>query len=459
MICMRKPRSQAIAIATVAALSLSSLSFCPANAQARDGEAWIDDPAQNVQDPRFLDDLATALEEDQAETGGDAPAGEAPPQPRAPEQNPGKSPRTSDSDDSLRRLVYELSQLPFISTGILGLLGLLGMSGDSMISIGKDYYGPPINFPYPVDESITEVQLLSREVAPSNYPDPEARRLERWTVSSPSMGRVMTVDVRLPKPDAGPAPILFMLDGLPAPVTTGWLRVGSGDDFDRVLGDENVTAVFPVDAEATLYSDWVNDDPAMGRQKWETFIATELLPLLDAEPSINSNGKHAIGGLSMGATGAMHLANQHADKFNAVFGISGCYSTMDPVGGQAAMFIADTRGAKAENLWGPIGGPEWRRHDVVLNPEGLRNQAVYLSSATGALFLEQYYSDTPLRGLAMGSAMEASTYQCTRDLDKSMRKAGMRHQKVNYRDRGTHNWDTFRVELEPAWSHIKPALY
>ena len=95
----------------------------------------------------------------------------------------------------------------------------------------------------------------------------------------------------------------------------------------------------------------------------------------------------------------------------------------------------------------------------MLNPEGLRNQAVYLSSATGALFLEQYYSDTPLRGLAMGSAMEASTYQCTRDLDKSMRRAGMSHQKVNFRDRGTHNWDTFRVELEPAWNHIKPALY
>ena len=170
MILMRKPRSQAIAIATAVALSLSSFSYCPANAQARDGEAWIEDPAENAMDPRFLDDLATALEEDQAETGDNAPAGAVQPQPRAPERNPGTDFRDLNNEDSLRRLVYELSQLPSLSSGILGLLGMLGMSGNTMFNPGRDYYGPPVNFPYPVDESINEVQLLSREVAPSDYP-------------------------------------------------------------------------------------------------------------------------------------------------------------------------------------------------------------------------------------------------------------------------------------------------
>ena len=142
MILMRKPRSQTIAIATAIALSLSSLSYCPANAQARDGEAWIEDPAENAMDPRFLDDLATALEEDQAETGDNAPADRAQPQPRAPERSPGTDFRDPNTEESLRRLVYELSQLPSLSSGIFGLLGLLGMSGNSMSNLGRELLRP-----------------------------------------------------------------------------------------------------------------------------------------------------------------------------------------------------------------------------------------------------------------------------------------------------------------------------
>lgn len=59
----------------------------------------------------------------------------------------------------------------------------------------------------------------------------------------------------------------------------------------------------------------------------------------------------------------------------------------------------------------------------------------------------------------MGSVMEVLAYESTQKLDKAMKKAGMRHQKVVYRDRGTHNWEIFRVELEPGWDHIRSALY
>lgn len=250
-----------------------------------------------------------------------------------------------------------------------------------------------------------------------------------------------------------------MLDGVEAPLHSGWLNERSGNDFDRVLGEENVTVVFPLDANGTWYSDWINDDPQLGRQKWETFITKELLPLLESQADINANGKRAIGGLSMGATGAVQTANLHPDLFNATFGISGCYSTMSPLGRQTMQVVPQSRGADPKNMWGRHGSAEWLRHDVERNPEGLRNQAVYLSTATGSLLLDQYYADTPIESLSVGWALETGTYQCTRDLEKSMKRAGMNHQQVNYRDRGTHNWETFRVELEPAWNHIKPALY
>lgn len=374
-------------------------------------------------------------------------------------QPPASAPQSSSSSsDKGRTYFYEISQLPFVATGILRLLtGVLGLPGFHLINVGKFFQEIPENFPYPVDASITDVTLVSREV--SVYPRSQERRLERWTVASPSMGRHIAVDVRLPKPGGEPAPTLVMLDGVEAPLYSGWLNERSGSDFDRVFGGENVTVVFPLDANGTWYSDWINDDPQLGRQKWETFITKELLPLVESQSDINANGKRAIGGLSMGATGAVQTANQNPDMFNATFGISGCYSTMNSLGRQTMQVVPQSRGADPKNMWGRHGSAEWLRHDVERNPEGLRNQAVYLSTATGSLLLEQYYADTPIESLSVGWALEAGTYQCTRDLEKSMKKAGMNHQQVNYRDRGTHNWETFRVELEPAWNHIKPALY
>lgn len=405
---MQTSRRRVVALATTAVLSLSSLTAAPAPAEAY--------------------------------------------------TNPSQSSSSQSSSDKRRTYFYEISQLPFIATGILRLLtGVLGLPGFHLINIGQFFQEIPENFPYPVDTSITEVKLLSREVA--NYPRSQERRLERWTVASPSMGRNIAVDVRLPKPDGQPAPTLVMLDGVEAPLHSGWLNERSGNDFDRVLGEENVTVVFPLDANGTWYSDWINDDPQLGRQKWETFITKELLPLLESQPDINANGKRAIGGLSMGATGAVQTANQNPDLFNAAFGISGCYSTMSPLGRQTMQVVPQSRGADPKNMWGRHGSAEWLRHDVERNPEGLRNQAVYLSTATGSLLLDQYYADTPIESLSVGWALETGTYQCTRDLEKSMKRAGMNHQQVNYRDRGTHNWETFRVELEPAWNHIKPALY
>jgi|GEM_PF-2135471 len=481
---MQNSRRRLVALATAASLSLS-LATVPAVSAQETATPNVDASPAQPAEQLDVEEVAPI----QPNAADAAPADVAPAQPEAaqpaPAQPSAASPaakptrsqnsesrtaekrtsgsrfsRSSNSNsqptDIGRTLLYEFSQLPFISISLLRVLG--GVFGSQSNRLLKDFQQPPENFPYPIDTSITSVSLVSREPA-TIYPRSEERRLERWTVASPSMGRNITVDVRLPQPTGEPAPTLVMLDGLPAPTYSGWLREWSGTDFDRVLGDENVTVVFPLDAEATWYTDWVNDDPVLGRQKWETFITKEFLPLLDAQPDINSNGKRAIAGLSMGATGAMNIANRHPDKFNAVVGLSGYYSTMDTNGRQAMQFVPGSRGANVDNMWGPYGSTEWRSHDITLNPHGLRNLTVYLVAATGGLYLNQYYSDATTRGLAMGSAMEVLAYESTQKLDKAMKKAGMRHQKVVYRDRGTHNWEIFRVELEDAWAHIRPALF
>jgi len=281
-------------------------------------------------------------------------------------------------------------------------------------------------------------------------------RLERWSIASPAMKRVVDVQIiRAPDPTA-PAPLLLLLDGVDSPSDSDWITRGRAPEVFR---DENVTVVLPTDATASMYSDWVADDPVLGRQRWETFLTAELLPLLDAHPDLHSTGRHGVGGLSMGAAGALQLAAHHPDLFDGVFGISGCYSPLTPIGRQTTNLVVTSRGGTLENLWGPFGSPEWQRHDTTADPEGLRNMAVYLSAATGALEgaeLDEFLRSEELT--SMGTLLERGALTCTRDLDLAMRAHGMTHQQVVYRDTGAHNWIHFHNELRPAWEAIRDAL-
>lgn len=471
---MSMTRQQLTIVATAFALALTTFSVAPSHAQTAPDAAAVNEAVQQApaQPAAPEADAQPATPEAQptpaAETTPAAPTAQPTASNSTTERTTSASASASAKETTASRtkptsrdFLYEISQLPFLSVASLRVVtGLLGLPGLNLINLGNRFAAPvPADYPRPVDRSIKQVSLISREVAPV-YPRAEERRLERWTIASPSMGRNILVDVRLPKPTGEPTPTLVMLDGVEAPAESGWLNAWNGGEFDRVFGDENVTVVFPLEAPGSWYSDWQWDDPKLGRQKWETFITKELLPVIDAQSDINSNGKRAIGGLSMGATGAVHIANQHPDKFDAVFGISGCYSTMDSIGRQTTLMIPQTRGGRPERyMWGSYGSAEWRRHDVTLNPSGLRNQAVYLSTATGGIPLLQYYSDDPDGVLQAGWALEAGTYQCTRDLEASMKKRGMNHQKVTYKDRGTHSWDNFRAELAPAWAHVRSALF
>ena len=44
----------------------------------------------------------------------------------------------------------------------------------------------------------------------------------------------------------------------------------------------------PIGGACTYYTDWVNDDPVLGRNKWKTFLTEELPPLIDG--ALGTNG-------------------------------------------------------------------------------------------------------------------------------------------------------------------------
>ncbi|ALU21382.1 hypothetical protein AN398_04250 [Corynebacterium pseudotuberculosis] len=308
-------------------------------------------------------------------------------------------------------------------------------------------------YPLPTNPNITESKVLSRTV------DPTIPNLERWVVASPAMKRNVEVVVRLPKDTSTPSPALYLLDGIGGMRNPGWIREGG---LQPALGDQNVTVVMPTQALSSLYSDWVADDPALGHLKWETFITKELTKLIeDPAQKLNFNGKRAIGGLSMGAIGAVNIANQNPDMFKGVFGISGCYATQEPVGRITTKLIVESRGGNVQNMWGPDGSELWKRHDVPSNPEGLRNMAVYLSSADGGVLPSdiERAAGRPFYELPAGVALEQGTLHCTKLLDSAMRARGMNHQVVDLVKGGVHDWPLFNRQLRPAWDAIKGALY
>lgn len=370
---------------------------------------------------------------------------------------PGSAESGSSTGDGLsallRTLIAGSSGTSSATSGssISALLSSLSLSGSSDPDVpGSSVVHSPA-YPKPLDESITTAEIVSKVPEQGN-------RLERWTVASPSMARNVEVQImRSPDPST-PAPMLYLLDGVDALPNSDWVRIAKvGTYFDT----ENVTLVMPVDARGSMYSDWVSDDPVLGRHMWETFLIDELMPLLDADPDLNFNGRRGIGGISMGATGAVHLANTHPDLFAGVFGISGCYSTLDPVGRQTAQLTLATRGGDAENMWGPFGSEEWVRHDTTRNPEGLRDSAVYLSVADGEYLFNpgRDYSGLKPQTMLVSILLEQGSHICTRELERAMEDAGMSHQVVEYTGAGVHNWANFLPQLDPAWQTIRDSLY
>lgn len=349
-----------------------------------------------------------------------------------------------------RDFIAGSSQLPLPTEGSTeALLSSIEVFGSSNLPVGPLSSGPVGEQPNINPDAAPEVLGVAA--------DPTHAGVQRWTVDSPAMGRAVDVQV-VPATGVAPAPMLYLLDGVDAPSDSGWLhqsRVHENSAYD------NVTLVMPTEARASMYVDWYANDPVLGQNQWETFLTEELPPLLeDPAAGLNSNGKRGIAGLSMGAGGAVALANANPGVFDAVAGLSGCYSTTSPAGRLMTSNIVEGAGGSLINLYGPTGSPNWGRYDVVADPSGLADTTVYLSASEGAFTpIEQdYFADRTFSAMSSGMVLEWGAGSCTRDLDGAMRSAGMHHQIVDIQSAGVHNWPNFTAALDRAWDTIGPAL-
>ena len=289
---------------------------------------------------------------------------------------------------------------------------------------------------------------------------------EYWLVHSAVMQREVILEVVPSRvTDKGSAPVLYMLDGVDAPeFNSGWNH--QGDIADR-LADENVHVVVPTGAYAAYYANWNAEDPKLGYNKWEDFLTKELPGIvnqgLSANGHVPASGKAGIGGISMGGQAAMHLAATYPETYQGVMSFSGYYSTMDDIGYQTIRGTIETRGGTLENMWGPRGSEQWKRHDTISHPQGLKDTAVYMSS--GAPVVDDKdranYGTTPGWELNMflGLLLESGVLDGTKAFDKALDRAGVDNVKVDYATSGLHNWPNSLKNFDSGWDHIKPALY
>lgn len=102
-------------------------------------------------------------------------------------------------------------------------------------------------------------------------------------------------------------PTVYLLNGYDGDHTT-WTHM-SCPDLPKLADQYNMVMVMPDGMDS-----WYFDAPANPKMEMETFITTELVPLIDKNyPTIARADQRAITGLSMGGHGAMWLGLRHPD--------------------------------------------------------------------------------------------------------------------------------------------------
>lgn len=260
-------------------------------------------------------------------------------------------------------------------------------------------------------------------------------------------------------PGAG-APALYLLNAIDGGEDgSPWMR---RTDVAQFFADKPVNVIVPLGGRASYYTDWVADDPVLGRNKWETFLARELPPLLDAR--FGMTGRNAVAGLSMSATSALNLAIRVPGLYRAVGAYSGCPRTSDPAARALVYSQLAVFGANATNMWGPPGDPAWLEHDPMLHLDRLRGTALYISAGNGIPGQHEALHSHGVEGnplvladrLLVGGVMESVVNGCTGPLVAGL--AARQIPATVHFHHGTHAWAYWQDDLHRSWPVFAGAL-
>ncbi|TSE01957.1 esterase family protein [Skermania sp. ID1734] len=277
-------------------------------------------------------------------------------------------------------------------------------------------------------------------------------------VHSNAMNKNIPVEV-LKAAGGGPAPTLYLLDGLRAPDdNNGWLI---NTDVVSFFAGKHVNVAIPFGGGGTFYSDWISDDPKLGHVRWETFLTDELPAYMKA--NFGSDGvNNAIAGLSMSGTSALNLAEHRPDLYKAVASFSGYPTASEPGFAQGIQVAVMQMGGNPMNMWGFWPNPVWWHNDPLLNVGALRGKSVYISAGEGAPSSDPTVNPasasfnavkfTQMVPLETAAGLSTSTFL------PAVQAAGAKVQ-VHITPQGIHWWNYWQDRLHEAWfGTLGPAL-
>ncbi|MEV6280019.1 alpha/beta hydrolase family protein [Nocardia sp. NPDC051832] len=292
-------------------------------------------------------------------------------------------------------------------------------------------------------------------------------RVVDLTVHSAAMARPVTVAV-LPAADPSrPAPVLYLLNGVDGGTDDGYWPRGSNwltkTDAAQFFSDKQVTVVILMGGQASFYADWLADDPALGRQRWTTFLTRELPPIVDT--AFSGTGANAVAGLSMASGAGFRLALAAPGLYRAIGSYSGCIRTSDARGQAMVQAVVAARLGNAVNLWGPPAHPAWAANDPYLHAGKLRGTTIYVSTSSGLpgpldTLGAPGIDFNPLElvdQLLIGGVLDAVTQRCTEQLRDRFAELAI-PATFDFRPAGTHSWGYWQQDLHNSWPLFAAAL-
>ncbi|MBY8858007.1 esterase family protein [Nocardia sp. CA2R105] len=311
-------------------------------------------------------------------------------------------------------------------------------------------------------------------VFPQARPAPDGSRIVAVTpvdarrfvveVRSAAMDRTVRLQVIRPADTGIPAPTLYLLDGAEDGNTPHGVKTWeSTTDLIPFTADKHLNVVTVIDGAYTYYTDWLHDDPVLGRNRWQTFLTEELPPVLDT--AFGATGRNAIAGLSMSATSVLQLAESAPGLYRSVGSFSGCNDLGDPVCAAAVQAVLALGRGDPANMWGPVGGADWVAHNPAApqNLEKLRGIDVVFAAGNGTPGKHDtaIAAGDPLRLgrqiILGGGPEEALIAQSNRRVQQRMSDLGI-PAAFTFTPAGTHSWLYWQDDLHAAWPSFAAAL-
>ena len=263
--------------------------------------------------------------------------------------------------------------------GFASVLDNVAVDGASAATLNPDGASPPtLNEETPTAATAT--------IAPS----PSRVTLNEFF--SPVLNRTVKYNLYIPRgydtDTTRRYPVLYYLHGMSGSIDE-WLTYGTREAADQLMSSGTIQPFLIVmpEGDQGYWVDQVDDGP-----QWATYLATDVVNEIDSHyRTIPLRADRAIGGISMGAHGALQIALNHPDIFSIVgahspsfraraevpayFGNGFDFARRDP----PSLFAAHPEIARSLNIWLDFGysdyyGAGQARLEKQLVAEGIPHQ-------------------------------------------------------------------------------------